>query len=61
VARLVRTEADLAAATYALHVTAELYAAMLASAIERAEAPINTAVRYEEAQRVGSLRPRIGT
>jgi pyrroloquinoline quinone (PQQ) biosynthesis protein C len=61
VARLVRTEADVAAATYALHVTAELYAAMLASAIERAEAPINTAVRYEEAQRVGSLRPRIGT
>lgn len=59
--RLVRTEADLAAVAYALHVTAELYAAMLASAIERADAPLATAVRYEEAYRVGNLRPRMGT
>ena len=61
VSRLVRTEADLAAVKYALTVTAELYAAMLASAIERAAAPINTAVRYEEAQRVDGYRSRICT
>ena len=59
VSRLVRTVADVAAVTYALTVTAELYASMLAGAIERADASLDTAVRYEEAQRVGSQSPLV--
>lgn len=55
ITRLVRTEADLAAVSYALRVTAELYAAMLTSAIAAADAPWSTGVCHEEALRVGDL------
>jgi pyrroloquinoline quinone (PQQ) biosynthesis protein C len=56
ITRLVRTEADLAAVSYALRVTAELYGAMLSRAMDSANALPATDVRHEEALRVGALR-----
>jgi pyrroloquinoline quinone (PQQ) biosynthesis protein C len=60
ITRLVRTKADLAAVSYALRVTAELYGAMLSSAMDAATAMQVTGVRYEEALRVGTLEPKLG-
>lgn len=51
--RLVRSDADLAAVAYAMHVTGELYSAMLWGAIQDAEAPRPAYVRFEEAVRAG--------
>lgn len=51
VTRLVRTEADLAAVSYALEVTATLYGAMLTAAIEAADVRTVSGRRHEEALR----------
>lgn len=48
VRRLVRTESDLGAVIYAMHVTGELYAAMLWGAIQDGDAPRPVSWRSEE-------------
>lgn len=45
---LLKTEADFAAVEYAMHATGDLYALMIASAIEDAERPFDTGWNWEE-------------
>jgi pyrroloquinoline quinone (PQQ) biosynthesis protein C len=51
VQRLVRTEADLSAVTFAIRVTGHLYGEMLVGAIRSAEKTYSPAINHEEARR----------